>query len=259
MNQKDKNNSILATLNRAVWVALTTCIVSFAGCRPHYPNCKHDEQCQENEYCVNNRCQQCRDNSDCAQGKECAVGVCREIPSYCQQSTDCEQGLVCKNNRCEVCTAKEDCPKGTVCIEGTCGPAECYTSNECPAGLSCVNYRCKPDDMASTSLPGECRLEPIYFNYDSANISRQMRDEIEGNYDCLKNSKDRITLEGHCDPRGTTEYNMGLGERRARRVHKIIRTMGFDSSRMRVVSKGEEEATGHGEDTWARDRRVSFQ
>ena len=106
---------------------------------------------------------------------------------------------------------------------------------------------------------GDCELEPLYFQFDSSEVTPEMRAVLEHNYDCLLKRSGRVTLEGHCDPRGTTEYNMALGERRARMVHKLLGTMGLEKSRMRVLSKGEEEATGTSEASRAEDRRVDFE
>jgi peptidoglycan-associated lipoprotein len=145
-------------------------------------------------------------------------------------------------------------------MDGQCGTAECKSSEDCPAGLSCVNYRCQVDDGARSGLDtGDCELESIYFEFDSTELTSDMRRVLERNRDCMSKATGRVTLEGHCDPRGTTEYNMALGERRARMVRKALNTLGVENSRMRAISKGEEEAAGRGEDGWARDRRVEFE
>ena len=230
------------------------------GCKPEYPSCKKDSHCHQGEYCVNNKCQQCRDNGDCPEGQECADGACREIMSYCKDSADCAEGQVCRDNRCGPCMSSGDCPEGQVCSDGQCLVAECQTTEDCPAGLSCVNYRCKVDESAAGALEtGDCQLEPVFFAFDSSEVTPEMRRTLEHNYDCLLKSTGRVTLEGHCDPRGTTEYNMALGERRARMVHKLMSTLGFERERMKILSKGEEEATGSGETGWSKDRRVDFE
>ena len=97
------------------------------------------------------------------------------------------------------------------------------------------------------------------FEFDSSEVSSEMRSTIERNYDCLAKSGGPVVLYGHCDDQGTTEYNMALGERRAGIVAKVIRTLGLDDSRVRAVSKGEEEATGTDEASRAKDRRVEFE
>jgi peptidoglycan-associated lipoprotein len=230
------------------------------GCVPDYPSCKKDSHCHEGEYCVNNKCQQCRDNGDCPEGQECAAGACREIPSYCKDSADCAEGQICRDNRCGPCMSSGDCPEGKVCADGQCLESECETTEDCPAGLSCVNYRCQVDESASGAFEtGDCQLASVYFEFDSSEVTPEMRQTLQENYDCLLKSTGRVTLEGHCDPRGTTEYNMALGERRARMVHKLMSTLGFERARMKVLSKGEEEATGSGESGWSKDRRVDFE
>jgi peptidoglycan-associated lipoprotein len=231
-----------------------------SSCKPDYPSCKKDSHCHDGEYCVNNKCQQCRDNGDCPEGQECAAGACREIPQYCTESADCAEGQICRDNRCGPCLSAGDCPEGQVCSEGQCMVAECQTTEDCPAGLSCVNYRCKVDETAASQLgAGDCELTPIYFSFDSSEITPEMRQTLQQNYDCLMARTGRVTLEGHCDPRGTTEYNMALGERRARMVHKLMHTLGFEKERMKILSKGEEEATGTSEAGWSEDRRVDFE
>lgn len=242
----------------AVYV-LSLAVVLIAGCKTKYPNCKKDTDCAEGEYCVNNLCQQCRDNGDCPEGQECGEGACREIDSYCQQSSDCAENQVCRDNRCGPCLTAADCEEGKVCIDGICDVAECRSDEDCPAGLFCKNFRCQPHDSSSSQLgDGDCDLQTVYFEFDSAEITSEMRRVIEKNYDCVQARGGRVVLEGHCDPRGTTEYNLALGERRAKVVSKIVSTFGLESDRIRVSSKGEEEAMGRDESGWEKDRKVEF-
>ena len=228
-----------------------------AGC-VKYPNCKKDDDCHEGEFCVNNLCQQCRDTGDCGEGQECVDGACHEIPGYCTTSADCANGQVCRDNQCGPCVANGDCAEGEVCMNGACGKPECQSDDDCPAGLSCVNYNCKVVEQVAPQETG-CELEPIYFEFDSSTLSSDMRNKVEANYDCFKqNGGSSLRIEGHCDPRGTTEYNMGLGDRRARIVGKVLTTLGVEKSSLKMVSKGEEEATGTNEAGWAKDRKVVF-
>ena len=101
-------------------------------------------------------------------------------------------------------------------------------------------------------------MDSVYFAFDSSLLEPQARQSLDKSYDCLESRDSNITIEGHADPRGTTEYNMALGDRRARRVEKYLAREGADPTRFRVTSKGEEEATGYNEATWAHDRRVDF-
>ncbi|MBN2343406.1 MAG: OmpA family protein [Deltaproteobacteria bacterium] len=226
------------------------------GCQPDYPNCKKDEHCHDGEFCVNNLCQQCRGSEDCPQGQECTGGGCREIPSYCVSNADCAEGQVCRDSSCGPCLQNSDCGDSQVCAEGLCITAECQSDQECPAGLACVNYKCQIDETSTSQLgPGDCVLEPIYFEFDSSEVNDDMRTVLENNFVCLQKRGGKVTLEGHCDAAGTTEYNMALGERRAKVVYKLLERMGIDKGEMRVISKGEEESTGA---NVAKDRRVEF-
>jgi len=247
------------TTRAAVLLLVLAAIVLSPACKPKYPNCKKDSHCAEGEYCVNNLCQQCRDSGDCGEGQECKDGACTSIDSYCTDTSDCADGQVCRDSRCGPCLTAGDCKDGKVCIDGLCGVAECRTDEECPAGLYCINYRCQPNEQAGSQLgDGDCDVSTIYFEFDSSEITREMRRQIEANYDCIRARGGRVVIEGHCDPRGTTEYNLALGERRARVVSKVIETLGLEREQIRVVSKGEEEATGRDESGWLKDRKVEF-
>lgn len=229
-----------------------------AACGPKYPSCETDSDCQAQEYCVNSRCQQCRDHADCPDELACKDGACAQVPGFCRSSDDCGGGQVCRDHRCSPCLAAGDCADGMACIDGACVPSECASDADCPAGLACVGYRCQPS-AAPTSAESECDIESIYFAYDSAQLDEQMRRRLQRNYECLVRTAGRITLEGHCDPRGTTEYNMALGERRAQMARKLLKAMGIDPARLRTRSKGEEEAAGYDKSTYAKDRRVDFE
>ncbi len=248
-------------VKKAVWLGILGLMtgVLVSGCKPKYPSCKKDSHCNEGEYCVNNLCQQCRDSGDCGEGKECVEGACREIPGYCTSTADCANGQVCRSNQCGPCVANGDCAEGLVCMEGVCGKAECNTEEDCPAGLSCVGYRCKVVEKTQITGSSDCEIEPIYFEFDSSEMSPEMRNVLERDYDCYqKRGGGELRVEGHCDSRGTTEYNLGLGDRRARIVAKALNTLGLENSKMSVVSKGEEEATGTDEASMAKDRKVVF-
>jgi peptidoglycan-associated lipoprotein len=238
-------------------MGLVTALLAF-GCKPKYPSCKKDDHCNEGEFCVNNLCQQCRDSGDCGVGQECMEGSCRAIPGYCTSAADCADGQICRDNRCGPCAANGDCAEGLVCLQGACRTPECMTEEDCPAGLSCVDYRCKAVETF-TPVEADCRIEPLYFDFDSSEMSYDMRNTLEQNYDCYQKRGGSLRIEGHCDPRGTTEYNMGLGDRRARMVSKALNTLGVERSQMSVVSKGEEEAVGTDESSWAQDRKVVFE
>jgi peptidoglycan-associated lipoprotein len=167
---------------------------------------------------------------------------------------------VCRGNACSPCLGAEDCPEGLACIDGLCREPACRTDEDCPAGLACKGGVCETQETASVGGElGGCDPESIYFDFDSAEIEGSMRRRLQVNYECLAKTGGRVVIEGHCDPRGTTEYNMALGERRARITRKLLKGMGMEPGQMRVVSRGEEEAAGYNDETWAKDRRVDFE
>jgi peptidoglycan-associated lipoprotein len=101
----------------------------------------------------------------------------------------------------------------------------------------------------------------IYFDFDKSDIKGDFRAVIQAHAEYLaNNSAVSITLEGHADERGTREYNIALGERRANAVQRMMTLQGASASQVRVVSYGEERpaALGHDEDAWALNRRAEF-
>ena len=108
-----------------------------------------------------------------------------------------------------------------------------------------------------TSAP----LLPIYFDFDKSNIREDQRARIEKNAAYLKeNPEVKVRLEGNSDERGTNEYNMALGERRALSAKKYLMNLGIHTDRMHTLRYGEEKQLLHGHDeySWAQNRRVDF-
>lgn len=108
-----------------------------------------------------------------------------------------------------------------------------------------------------TSAP----LLPIYFDFDKSNIRNDQRARLEKNAAFLKqNNGARVRIEGNCDERGTNEYNMALGERRALSAKKYLVNLGIHKDRLHTISYGEEKPLlrGHDEYSWAQNRRDDF-
>ena len=120
------------------------------------------------------------------------------------------------------------------------------------------------DDFASRTLEELNRDSPVgavFFDYDSSELSDDGRAALETNADVLQRYATWIiTIEGHCDERGTPEYNLGLGERRALVAREYLLTLGLDSDRIRTVSYGKEFPfdPGHTAEAWAKNRRAHF-
>jgi peptidoglycan-associated lipoprotein len=106
---------------------------------------------------------------------------------------------------------------------------------------------------------GEGMFRDIHFDYDSSSIDSMGRQDVEYNASVLKNhSGMRVIVEGHCDERGTNEYNMALGASRAKAVERALVSLGVSSSSLDTISYGEEVPLdpGHNESAWSKNRRV---
>jgi peptidoglycan-associated lipoprotein len=107
-------------------------------------------------------------------------------------------------------------------------------------------------------IPG---FQTVYFDYDRSDIREDARAGLRANADKLNaGNLGVVTVEGHCDERGSTEYNLALGERRANAVKRYLVDLGVPSSNLRTVSFGEERAAvqGHDESAWRYNRRADF-
>ena len=104
-------------------------------------------------------------------------------------------------------------------------------------------------------------LKPAFFDYDKADLRPDARDVLAANAAWLRShSTVAFTIEGHCDERGTAPYNLALGDRRANAAKEYLVSLGIDAGRVKTVSYGKERpfATGHDEDSWAKNRRAHF-
>jgi len=104
-------------------------------------------------------------------------------------------------------------------------------------------------------------LRPAFFPLDSADLDDAGRAVVSGNVDVLKKyAQWVITIEGHCDERGTAEYNLALGERRASAVKTYMVSLGVSPDRLRTVSYGKEFPfdQGHTDEAWGQNRRAHF-
>ena len=101
---------------------------------------------------------------------------------------------------------------------------------------------------------------PVYFDYDSAQINESERSKIESVASSMKGGSGQVIVEGNCDERGSTEYNLALGERRALAVRAYLVGLGVDGARVQTKSYGEERPVdpGHDESAWSKNRRAEF-
>jgi peptidoglycan-associated lipoprotein len=122
-----------------------------------------------------------------------------------------------------------------------------------------------PDDPTASrsidDLNRESPLQPAFFDYDSAEVSAAARAALDANAAMLRKYPAwAITVEGHCDERGTAEYNSALAERRAAAARTYLVSLGIPAERLHIVSYGKEFPfdPGHAEAAWARNRRAHF-
>jgi len=104
-------------------------------------------------------------------------------------------------------------------------------------------------------------LKPIFFDFDKYDIRPSDVEILKANSAFLKKFPNvKIQIEGHCDERGTNEYNLALGERRANSTKKYLTSLGITANRVSTISYGEEKAMdpGHNEEAWAKNRRAHF-
>lgn len=116
------------------------------------------------------------------------------------------------------------------------------------------------DAPTSTDLD-DYSLQTIYFDFDKYSLRSDARDALDANAEVMRdNSELRIVIEGHCDERGTDEYNLALGEKRAKAARDYLARLGIDESRVSVISYGEERpvSRGHDESAWRENRRGVF-
>jgi peptidoglycan-associated lipoprotein len=115
------------------------------------------------------------------------------------------------------------------------------------------------DDLDSLNRSGV--LKPVFFDLDSSDVNADGQKALQENADVMrKNAKWQVTIEGHCDERGTAEYNLALGERRAIAARAYLVSLGIPAERVRVVSYGKEFPfeQGHDEAAWSKNRRAHF-
>jgi peptidoglycan-associated lipoprotein len=157
------------------------------------------------------------------------------------------------------CPKKVDTAKSTATVqeEKVAPPAEAVKPEAMPA----PKVEETPVAREAEAPAGEKGLRDAYFDYDKYTIRDDARAALENNAHWLNaNSKVRAKIEGHCDERGTNEYNLALGERRAQAVKRVLVSLGVDGGRLSTISYGEEHPVcmEHAEGCYAKNRRAHF-
>lgn len=163
------------------------------------------------------------------------------------------------------------CPKKKTAEEPP-PPAPVETPKEPPAPKEPpkqeVTEKFKPDETEPARVIDQAfldrlsgQMQTVYFAFDKSDLTDDARAKIRGNAQLLKDNPEvKVVIQGHCDERGTIEYNLALGERRAKAVRDYMTSLGVQASRVRVVSYGEERPAvqGHNESAWSKNRRGEF-
>jgi peptidoglycan-associated lipoprotein len=231
--------------------------VAVLGCKPDYPSCETDKDCHDKEFCVANKCQQCRDSNDCPAGSSCNAGKCAAIPGYCRSKADCPANQECLANKCRACASDKECPGG-FCVKGVCSKKKaCKSDNDCAQNEDCVDGFCTTEKMAAPP-PKQCALDAVYFDFNESALTTEATAALARDADCLKQVARAVTMVGHTDPRGTQEYNLALSERRAQSVRDHLGRLGVDGTKLTILPRGALDAKGTDEPSWSQDRRVDF-
>ena len=142
------------------------------------------------------------------------------------------------------------CQKKTVVEQTEQAPAPAPAPKEKPAPAP------GPDKMA-----GMVMQEDIYFAFDRSSLSPMAQENLRRKAEWLRANPDAtVTIEGHCDERGTNEYNLALGDRRAESAKSVLVDLGISSKRLATISYGEERPVDprSTEEAWAKNRRAHF-
>jgi peptidoglycan-associated lipoprotein len=242
-------------MRRALVATLAFAALAVTGCPkpPEKGECKSSADCEKQEgygkVCVDGRCQECGADADCKEGFVCRTNKCVPKPQ-CAADADCPSGQLCQDERCV--------PKPAPTVGSTCGG-----DADCGADMSCVNGRCAAR-AAAAAIPPECAdagAFTIRFGFDQSILEAGAKDTLQKLSDCLKRAPARrIVIGGHADERGTTQYNVALGSRRADAARRYLSDLGL-SAPAETVSYGEEKplCTQATEDCWARNRRAEFE
>ncbi|MGZ3770119.1 MAG: peptidoglycan-associated lipoprotein Pal [Bdellovibrio sp.] len=151
----------------------------------------------------------------------------------------------------------------------------------CALVAGCKGKQTKTDQAIETAPTGEATIDQtplsydamgsdsgkinglvtVHFGYDKSNLDSTAKKSVAQDVEWMKkNPKAKVQIEGHCDSRGTVEYNVALGERRANAVKAYMVSLGVPADRLSVISYGKERPleTGDNEAAWAKNRRANF-
>lgn len=171
---------------------------------------------------------------------------------------------LCKNDsHCKIGSAGETL--NGVCVNGHC--QECAMNSDCQDGKQCVENSCKEaslpkkdSSMSEGTADGDCSFEnkTVHFDFDKYDIGAEDASNLNKVAKCLVTDEQvKLVIDGNTDERGSSEYNLALGQRRANAVAKYLANNGVFKNRLKTVSYGKERPvdTASNEDAWTKNRR----
>jgi peptidoglycan-associated lipoprotein len=228
-------------------------VLWIAGCpvRPKSGECKASADCAAaggvGAVCVEGRCQECAGDADCRAGFVCRSWKCVPRPE-CSADADCADGKACESERC---VARKDAAPARECA----AHADCGEGRLCDADGRCVARAVSEDPACADAATWVVR-----FGFDEAALIPEAQAKLQKAADCLRaRPAARIVVTGHCDERGTTEYNLALGSKRAEAAKRYLADLGVAGA-IETVTMGKErplcaEST---EACWAQNRRAEL-
>ena len=153
------------------------------------------------------------------------------------------------------CAKKPVAPVAEVTPAAPVVQTEAAGSGDAPAGL-------QSEAVQEAAAPGSVlKLEKVFFDFDAYTLTAQAREILAGNAEWLRQNPDaKLAIEGHCDERGSDEYNLALGQRRADVAKNYLVSLGIAAERLTSISYGEERpaVAGSNESAWSQNRRAEF-
>lgn len=234
-------------------------LLGLSACSKSYPNCDDDSTCKsKGEVCVDGLCRQCGNDSHCTKIDACltcSANECVKRSGCCKSDLDCPTGKCWRNDgeatgRCGAgCSDEHPCPAGQRCANGACVPDACSDANPCPAGQRCDGGRCV----------AACTIEPVLFDFNEHVIRLDQEAVASANAECIRSSQYNVRVEGHADERGSDEYNLALGQRRANSLNELYKRLGVPAGLLKgTISYGEERPSCNqpDESCWQKNRRA---
>jgi len=228
-------------------------VLWLAGCpvRPKSGDCHTSADCAGaggiGAVCVEGRCQECGADADCKAGFVCRSWKCLPKPE-CSADADCPEGKGCESERCVVRKAAERA-------------RECASHVDCGEGRLCdADGRCVARAGAEDAACSDPATWVVRFGFDEAAIVPEAQGKLQKISDCLRHEPAaRVVVTGHCDERGTTQYNLALGSRRAEAARKYLGDLGVAGT-LETVTLGKERplCTESTEGCWAQNRRAEI-